>query len=188
MKKLLVIGSDSNLAKYIIEDLKKSKLSIYRITRKEVDFDTTKSKSILKKYLKKINPDIIINCVGIFKDNNFSFKSIFNINTKVGWDLIDYYRIEMKKKVKIIFIGSSAYNKPRKNYILYVASKSALNSMVISAKDLFLNTNIELSIINPPAMKSKMRNKFYKNDKLKKQKLTIEIDPRIISKKIIRKF
>jgi Dehydrogenases with different specificities (related to short-chain alcohol dehydrogenases) len=188
VKRLLIIGSDSNLAKYIIEDVKKSHLSIFKITRKEIDFDTTKSKFVLNKYLKKINPDIIVNCVGVFKNNDFSFKSIFNINTKVSWDLIDYYRSELKKKVKIIFIGSSAYNKPRKNYILYVASKSALNSIVKSAKDLFLNTNIKLSIINPPAMKSKMRNKFYKNNKLKKHKSTIEIDPRIIARKILRKF
>ena len=98
MKRLLIIGSDSNLAKYIIEDVKKSHLSIFKITRKEIDFDTTKSKFVLNKYLKKINPDIIVNCVGVFKNNDFSFKSIFNINTKVSWDLIDYYRSELKKK------------------------------------------------------------------------------------------
>ena len=46
-------------------------------------------------------------------------------------------------EVKIILIGSFTYNKSRKNYILYVASKAILNSMVGSAKVLLLKSNIE---------------------------------------------
>lgn len=188
MKKVLIIGSDGSLAKCIIEYLKNSSVSIFKISRNEIDFDTDKSTKKLNQYLAKIDPDIIINCVGIFKNNNFNFESIFNINTKIGWDLINYYRLKIHKKVKIILIGSSAYNKPRQNYILYVASKSALNSMVKSAKDLFLSSNIKLNIINPPAMKSKMRDMFYKNKELYNRRLTDEIDPMIIAKKIINKF
>ena len=58
----------------------------------------------------------------------------------------DYYfsRIMVVlNEVKIILIGSITYNKSRKNYILYVASKGILNSMVGSAKVLLLKTNIE---------------------------------------------
>lgn len=188
MKKILIIGSEGSLAQCIIKDLINSNISIFKISRNEIDFEKKKSKTKLNRYLKKINPDIIVNCTGIFKDNNFSFESMFNINTKISWNLIDYYRFKIKKKVKIILIGSSAHNKPRKNYILYIASKSALNSMVKSAKDLFLDTNIKIDIINPPAMRSSMRDKFFKSNKLNKKKSTIEIDPMIIAKKIIRKF
>ena len=60
--------------------------------------------------------------------------------------------------------------------------------MVKSAIDLFLKTNIEINIINPPAMKSNMRNKFFRSNKLNKKKFTIEIEPKIIARKIIRKF
>ena len=188
MKKILIIGSDGNLAQCIIEELTKKNLSIFKISRRQVDFEKKNSKSKLYEYLNKINPNIIVNCIGIFKNNNFSFESTFKINTKVSWDLIDYYSNKIKKKVKIFVIGSSAHNKARKNYILYVASKSALNSMVKSAIDLFLKTNIEINIINPPAMKSNMRNKFFRSNKLNKKKFTIEIEPKIIARKIIRKF
>ena len=40
--------------------------------------------------------------------------------------------------------------------------------MVRSAKELFSKTNIEIDIINPPAMKSTMRDKFLKRNKLNK--------------------
>lgn len=188
MKKVLIIGSRGSLAKCIIKHLKNFNVLIFKISRNEIDFNTNKSTIKLNQYLKKIEPDIIINCVGIFKDNNFSFENMFNINTKIGWNLINFYRLKIKKKVRIILIGSSAYNKPRQNYILYIASKSALNSMVKSAKDLFLGSNIKLNIINPPAMKSRMRDKFYKNKNLRKKKSIDEIDPMIIAKKIINKF
>ncbi len=186
MKKILIIGSNGNLAKSILKEINSSKFNIFKISRKEIDFDTKKSSSKLNKYLKKNNPDSIINCIGLFKGNNFDFTSIFNINTKVAWDLINFYRLENKKKVKIILIGSSAYNKPRKNYILYAASKSALNSIVKSAKDLFINDNIKVYILNPPAMKSKMRDKFFKNNEKIKRMSDKEIDPSVIAKKIAK--
>ena len=188
MKKILIIGSDGNLAQCIIEELDKKKIRIFKISRREINFEKNNSKHKLNAYLEKTNPNIIINCVGVFKNNNFSFESMFKINTKISWDLIDYYRNKNKQKIKIIFIGSSAHNKARKNYILYVASKSALNSMIKSAKELFLKTNIELDIINPPAMKSNMRDKFFKSNKLNKINSKIEIDPIMIARKIIRMF
>jgi short-subunit dehydrogenase len=188
VKKILIIGSDGNLAQCILEELKKQNISIFKISRREINFEKKDSKSKLYSHLKKLNPNIIINCVGIFKNNNYSFESMFKINTKISWDLIDYYRNKNKQKIKIFFIGSNAHNKARKNYILYTASKSALNSIIKSAKELFLKTNIELDIINPPAMKSNMRDKFFKSNKINKIKSKIEIEPIIIARKIIRKF
>ena len=169
MKKIIIIGSNSGLAKSIIKLLEKSNFLIFKISRKEIDFEKKNSKLKLNSYLKKINPNIIVNCVGIFKNNNFDFETIFKINTKVTWDLIDYYRNNEKQKVKIFVIGSNAHNKARRNYILYASSKSALNSIVKSAKELFVKTNIEINIINPPAMKSNMRDKFFQVNKSKKK-------------------
>ncbi|MDA7637771.1 SDR family NAD(P)-dependent oxidoreductase [Candidatus Pelagibacter sp.] len=188
MKKIIIIGSNSSLAQSIIKLLEKSKFSIFKISRREINFEKKNSKLKLNSYLKRINPNIIVNCVGVFKNNNFNFESMFKINTKVSWDLIDYYRKNEQQNVKIFVIGSSAHNKTRKNYILYVSSKSALNSMVKSAKELFLKTNIEINIINPPAMRSNMRDKFFKVNKLQKKKTKMEIDPIVIAKKIIRTF
>ena len=187
MKKILIIGSEGNLARCIIKEVEEFNFNLFKISRKEIDFNSNKSKLMLNKFLTKINPDVIVNCVGVFKNNDFEFENIFKLNTKIGWDLVDFYRSKTKKKIKIILIGSSAYNKPRKNYILYAASKSALNSIVKSSKDLFLNSKVELEIINPPAMKSQMRNKFYDNKNINKKKRK-EINPNIIARKIVNKF
>ena len=187
MKKILIIGSNGNLARCIIKEIENLDFKIFTISRNEINFNSKKSKLLLNKLLEKIKPRIIVNCVGVFKDNNFNFESMFKLNTQISWDIVDYYRHKKRNKTKIILIGSSAYNKPRKNYDLYVASKSALNSIAKSSVDLFSNSKIELEIINPPAMKSKMRDQFYKNNKFKKNKRK-ETNPVIIARKIINRF
>ena len=98
MKKILIIGSDGNLAQSIIKGLNKKKISIFKISRREINFEKKNSKHKLNSYLKKINPNIIVNCVGIFHNNDFSFVNMFKINTIISWDLRDYYRNKINKK------------------------------------------------------------------------------------------
>ena len=157
MKKVLLIGSKSQLSKAIEKILKKKNYKIFKISRNNIDFTKNSSSKLLFKFLNKTEPDYIINCIGIFENNTSEFSKIFNVNCKPSWDLVKYFINNMNKKVKIMFIGSSAHNQKRKNYILYAASKASLNSIAKSAMELFKNTLVEINIIHPPAMKSKMR-------------------------------
>ena len=170
MNKVLIIGSNSELAKSIIEKINKKKNKIYKLNKKNINFLYSNSKKKLFFLLKKINPDIIINCIGYFDTNKGDFNNIIKSNIYPTWILIQYYLINNNLKVKIISIGSSSYNKPRKNYILYAASKTALNNMIISSKELFLGTNIKINIINSPAFKSKLRTRVLKLLKRNKKK------------------
>ena len=187
MKKLLLIGSNGNLAKSIIDELEFFKILILKISRKQINFLNKYSKIKLNKFLDKNNPDFIVNCVGLFENNKVDFDKIFKINTKVSWDLIQYYLTNNKKKVSIVVVGSSAHNKPRKNYILYTASKASLHSIVKSSKELFKKTQIKLNIIHPPAMKTNMRKNFFKKNKLLLNK-NKEVEPKKIARKIIQSF
>ena len=185
MKKLLIIGPNSDLAKNIINELKYKKISIFKLSRKQINFELKNSKEKLYRFLKRYKPSHIINCVGLFDNNYIDFNKIFNINTKVGWNIISFYLNKKNQKVSILLIGSKAHNKPRKNYILYASSKTALNSIVISAKELFKKTKIKINIINPPAMRGKMRKKFFKKEKNLFYNNN-EIEPKVIAKKIIK--
>ena len=190
MKKILILGSNGNLANHIINESNKlkKKIEFVKINRGIINFNNLDSAKKLKKILNKNKPDVIINCIGIFKSNDYSFDKIFRINTKVSWDIVDYYRkLIVEKSVNIIFIGSNAHNKPRKNYILYVASKSALNSISKSAQDFFRKTKVKIIIYNPPAMKSPMRKNFMKKNKTIKFNKN-EIDPIIVARDIIKKI
>lgn len=185
MKNILILGSDSDLAKSLFKNINKSKNKIYRINKKKINFLDDDCKRKLSFYLKKIKPNIIINCVGFFDTNGGNFNKILQINIYPLWLLIKYFFLNNNSKVKIMTIGSSSFNKPRKKYILYAAAKTAINNIYLSAKELFKNTNIKFHIINPPSMKTKMRKKFIKLLNLN-YNLQSALDVEIISRKIIK--
>lgn len=186
MKKILLFGASGGLGSTICKLLKnKNNFLVKSFKKNKLNFDTKNLSFKIEKILKKENPDYIINCAGIFGTNKIKFEKIFNINLKSNWDIANFYlkkKDKIKKKILIYFIGSSSFNSPRKNYILYTATKSALNNMYKSLKENFKNTLIKIKIINPPAMKTKMRKKF---KILTGSKNLKAIEPKIIAKAIL---
>ena len=65
--------------------------------------------------------------------------------------------------------------------MLYSASKSALHSLYLSAKEILNKKNIKLDIFHPATMNTRM----IKNLKYKKKNIS---DPRKIAKKIIYNY
>ena len=162
MKKILILGAKGDLAKAIYNNIDKVNNRIYKLEKKNIDFLNSNSEKKLFLFIKRIKPDVIINCIGYFDTNKGEFNKIIRSNLYPTWLLIKYYLNNKKCRVKIVSIGSSSYNKPRKDYILYTAAKTALNNIHSSAKVLFKGTKINFYVINPPAMKSKMRSKVLK--------------------------
>lgn len=187
MKKVLVMGANSTLGKSIIKYIDKNKNKIIKLNRKQLNCLSSDFEYKLFKFLKNNEPNIIINCIGFFDLNNGDFNKLIKINILPSWILVKYFFLKKKSKVKIMLVGSNSYNKPRKNYILYVAAKSALNNIYLSCRELFMHTKIRFHIINPPAFKSKMRNKtFSLENSIKINYKLKDVDK--ISKKIIKEL
>lgn len=186
MKNILILGAKGDLAKSIIKNIDKTKSKIYKLEKKEINFNKLNSKKKLFSFLKQINPDVVINSIGFFDTNKGDFDVIIKSNLYPTWLLIEYFMKNKQIKAKVICIGSSSYNKPRKNYILYAATKTALNNMMASAKELFKGSKIYFHAINPPAMKSRMRSKVLRLLKLKQKKKLENLDN--VAKKITKKF
>ena len=186
MKKILILGSNGDLAKAVYRNINKTNNKIYKLKKKDINFLKQNSQKKLFLILKKIKPDVIINCIGYFDTNKGDFDRIVRSNLLPVWLLIKYFLLNKKSKVKVISIGSSSYNQPRKKYILYAATKTALNNIHSSATELFDGSMINFYIINPPAIKSKMRLKVMK---LLKQKVDNKLaeDPEKIANQIIKK-
>lgn len=187
MKKILILGANGDLAQALIKNLNKSIFKIYKLKKKNINFFNINSKTKLFYYLQKNKPDIIINCIGLLEDNKGDFTKIFKANLYPSWLLVNYFIKNKNLKVKIILVGSSSFNKPRKNYILYTAAKTALNNLYKSAKDFFKETKVNFYIINPPAMNSRMRLKSQKFSSSKKN-FDLGINVEIIAKEILDKF
>ena len=123
-------------------------------------------------------PDIIINASGVFGDNTIDFKSVFDVNIRSNWEIINYYKDNLpEKKVKFIFLGSSSYKGPRSNYILYASSKSGLYSLYQSSSELFEGSNLILGMVSPKKTYTKMISDIVNSDGCLK--------PKYVAKKIV---
>ena len=179
-KKVLIFGASGSLGTELVYLLEKKKYIVVKVQKKKINFLKKKVKNKINKLLLRVKPDIIINCVGYFDGNNASFEKIFKINAYSNWLIVNYYIFnKIKKNVKIILVGSSAYKGPRRNYILYSASKAAVHNIYLGARELLNKKKINLKIFHPGSMQSKMI-KYVKNKNKNKIK-----NPDYYAKKIL---
>jgi short-subunit dehydrogenase len=155
LKTVLVIGSNSDIATAAIELLKPNH-HIVKIDRSVIDLSLDDSANKLEQFLDSTDPDIVVNCAGVFGNNRLDYDLVFNVNLKSNWTVINYYlRNIPTKQVNVVMLGSSTYKQGRKHFILYAASKSALHSVWQGASE-FASENLKLGLINPVYVHTKM--------------------------------
>jgi short-subunit dehydrogenase len=155
--KAIVFGSTSDIGQAIINELGSLGYdTIHFITRSRVDFTDPNSDELVIKLLDSIKPNLIINSVGILVDNTVTHHDTMNINFGSSWSIIKYYVNNIDSNVQILLIGSSAYKKGKKDYMLYSASKAALYNLWEGAVDYFKHSNVTINLINPVRVNTKM--------------------------------
>ena len=156
MKTALIIGANSDIAKSAMQ-LLKNEYNIVAVDRKIIDLTDPTSEMRIHMALAIAEPDVVINCAGVFKENaDADYDMTFDVNLKSNWSIIKHYIDNPPNKlVKFIMIGSSTYKQGRRNFILYAASKAALFNMWQGASE-FVNENLKLGLINPVHVHTKM--------------------------------
>lgn len=156
MKTALIIGSNSDIAKSAIE-LLQDEYHIIAVDRRVIDLADPTSEMRINMALTMANPDVVINCAGVFKENaDADYDTTFDVNLKSNWSVIKYYIDNPpEKSVKFVMLGSSVYKQGRRNFILYAASKAALFNMWQGASE-FVSDNVKLGLINPVHVHTKM--------------------------------
>lgn len=156
MKTALIIGSNSDIAKSAIE-LLQDEYHIIAVDRRVIDLADPTSEMRINMALTMSNPDVVVNCAGVFKENaDADYDTTFDVNLKSNWSVIKYYIDNPpEKSVKFVMLGSSVYKQGRRNFILYAASKAALFNMWQGASE-FVSDNVKLGLINPVHVHTKM--------------------------------
>lgn len=135
---------------------------VYRVT---TDLTAENSVEVISKILKDTNPDIVINCAGIFGYNESEYDAMFDVNVRSNWAIINHYMNNPSdKSVDIVLVGSTAYDHGRKNYMLYSASKAATHNLFEGAAEFFEDTQTKIHIVHPARTRTQMVAPF--NDKL----------------------
>lgn len=156
MKKLLVIGSGSDIAQAAIHMLK-DEYEIIPVSRDQVDLTHPAATVKIRDLLVRHQPDAIVHCAGVFHDCNETsdFDVTFDVNVKSHWAVIRYYiDCPPEKPVKFIMIGSSTYKQGRRNFTLYAASRAAQHSMWQGASE-YAHPNFKIGIIHPVRVNTK---------------------------------
>ena len=155
MKKLLVLGGNSDIAKAAVERLK-GKFDVVSLDRSRMDLNGENAMAEIQGFLSSEEPDVILHCGGIFEFNDVAkFDSTFNVNVKSHWAVADYYfRAKPTKLVRFISIGSSTYKQGRMRFILYAASRAALYNMWQGSSE-FAPENFKWGLINPVRVNTK---------------------------------
>ena len=113
MKSAVIIGANSDIAKSAIQLLQQ--YHIVAVGRETIDLDDPTSDMRIGMVLTMADPDVIVNCAGVFGDNNLDYDTVFNVNLKSNWSVINYYiKNPPAKTVRFVMLGSSAYKQGRK--------------------------------------------------------------------------
>lgn len=168
MSKILIFGASGGLGSCIVNYFSNFEHTIIPISTKDIDFNSDQSYFQIELIIEENKPDIIINCAGILGDNEVDFNKIFNINLRANWFIAKYYMSNylFSKPVKLIFIGSSAYLKGKKDYILYASTKAALFNLYEGLSNYFSSSNIIIGLVNPSRIDTNMISHLEKNPNL----------------------
>ena len=153
MKTAVIFGSSGGIGLATVEAFLRAGYTVIPFDRKKLDL-AVNSEGI-GNILDTVNPDVVVNCAGIFADNTAD-NAMLQVNLNSNWCIIKYYIQRADQQVKIILVGSSAYSGGRKNYMLYSATKAALHNLWEGAQDFFANTEIGIDIVHPVRTRTAM--------------------------------
>lgn len=156
--KALVFGAAGGVGRELCRLLVEQGHTVKKITRNELDSTAQDLEAHTSALIVTGNPDWIFNCVGVLGTNQDSYRAVFDANFGTNWAIVRHYTQHLDSKVQIVLMGSTTHNQPRKNLMLYAASKSALHNLWQSTEDMFANTDINIGLVHPPRINTAMIN------------------------------
>ena len=168
-KKIVLIGSNSSLAKQLIKKLKNT-TQLLQLSRKNVD--VVKNFEKLEKILESFKPNIILNCVGLtkFLDCEKDPTNAYLVNSNFPIKLSE--NIKEKNILLIHFSTEAVYEDglkklPNENTIpnpstIYGNSKYIADMVLLKAKNTLI---IRLPTLVGPTQNHQITNKRLKKDK-----------------------
>lgn len=154
--KALVFGAAGGIGSELCGLLKQQGHTVVEISRAELDCGSTDLEQQISTIITKSNPNWVFNCMGVSGTNDDDYRAVFDPNFGSNWGIIKHYIEHRDAEVQIVLVGSMTYNQPRRNLMLYAASKSALHNLWQSTEDIFNKTKINIALIHPPRVNTRM--------------------------------
>lgn len=159
IKTVVIFGAAGGIGQATAQRFAEHGYHVIPITREQLDFDSVNSHYDLAKFLNQVQPDVVVNSVGVFVNGYVNtHHTTMNVNFGSNWSIISYYMAlkGLSKNTRVIMVGSSSHSGGRPLYPLYSASKAALYNLWESARDYFQDSEIRVDLINPVRTRTRM--------------------------------
>jgi nucleoside-diphosphate-sugar epimerase len=155
--KILLLGHSGYIGKYLATLLRETVVNcqIESFPRNELDFSKNDIETHFSSLIKKLQPSVIINCIGGIDSGSFSdVQRLYISNFLPTFLLYDFYKTNsLNNKTLIIILGSKAAGEPRAKYPLYAATKGAELALSRTAEELFNGTLVNWKYLVVPRLK-----------------------------------
>jgi NAD(P)-dependent dehydrogenase (short-subunit alcohol dehydrogenase family) len=173
--KTIVFGAAGGLGSCISRQLTQQGHRVIDIVRDQLECASEDQEKLISDIISEHEPDWIFNCIGVLGTNQSTYRSVFDANFGSSWAIVKHYIERPNQAVKIMLTGSAVHNQPRRNLVLYAASKTALHNMWQSTEDIFAGTNVHIGLVHPPRINTPMLN----------GRLGASLDPEYVAKVMI---
>lgn len=154
--KALVFGAAGGIGRCVCQQLTEQGHQVTSVTRQELDCNSSGFESVISAIIDQEQPDWIFNCIGVLGTNADDYQQVFNANFGSAWAIVRHYIEHPDAQVNIVLTGSIVHNQPRRNSILYAASKTALHNLWQSTEDIFQGTGVNIALVHPPRVNTAM--------------------------------
>jgi 2-C-methyl-D-erythritol 4-phosphate cytidylyltransferase len=147
-----IFGAGGGIGSAVRRLFDPAEYKIVDVDRAIIDLKLPDADQEIHKFLSVLDPDIVINCAGVFVSGHLSdHQETMSVNVGSNWSIMRHYLYtgNQKKPVNLVMVGSSSYTGGRKQYPLYSASKAALYNLWQGVSESLAGTDIRVHLVNP---------------------------------------
>jgi NAD(P)-dependent dehydrogenase (short-subunit alcohol dehydrogenase family) len=154
--KAVVFGAAGGLGTAVCREFVHQGDAVVAVTRSQLDCGQADFEQHVSKILARETPDYIVNCIGVSGTNQDQYRTVFDANFGSNWAIVQHYLDRTAEPVNITLVGSAVHHQPRRNLMLYAASKTALHNLWQSTEDVFSQTAVNIALVHPPRINTAM--------------------------------
>jgi NAD(P)-dependent dehydrogenase (short-subunit alcohol dehydrogenase family) len=156
--KALIFGSTGGIGSEVCKEFERQGDSVTGVSRAVLECNEDHFETTISRIIEQTGPDYVVNCMGVSGNNQDQYRSVFDVNFGSNWAIVKHYLDQTHLPVNIVLVGSAVHHQPRRNLMLYAASKTALHNLWQSTEDIFSGTAVNIGLIHPPRVNTPMLN------------------------------
>ncbi len=141
---ILIFGARGYIGSFLSKRFEEAGHNVLRVDRATLNFGAGGEDILIRALIQEFEPDVVINAVGeIDVSEAVTPQIMFSSLLLPSLLIFRHFKIfGTQRKVRILTFGSTSEGEPRKNYPMYAALKTAEATLISTAVEEFLGTEV----------------------------------------------